>query len=157
MLAACTPTPEPTPTPTALFSSDEEAYAAAEETYRAYAAASNAVELDDPATFESVYVWLDEAALAAAKKSYSTMHADDLALSGTTTFDTVDGVTFANDVVTIELCLDLTDIKLTNAAGESVLSSDRETRQRTEVELHRATTDTGLVIVRSTVLSEPQC
>lgn len=41
-LAACTPTPEPSPTPTALFSSDEEAFAAAEETYRAYNDAGNA-------------------------------------------------------------------------------------------------------------------
>lgn len=42
MLAACTPAPEPTPTKTALFSSDEEAFQAAEETYRAYNAAENA-------------------------------------------------------------------------------------------------------------------
>lgn len=157
MLAACAPTPEPTPTPTALFSSDEEAYAAAEETYAAYAAASNAVTLTDPRTFESVYAWLDDAALAAAKKSYSTMHADDLALSGTTTYDTVDGVEFSNDVVLLELCLDLTDIELTNSSGDSVLSEDREVRQRTEVEFHESATETGLIIVRSTVLPEPSC
>lgn len=42
VLAACAPTPEPTPTPTALFASDEEAFAAAEETYRAYNDAGNA-------------------------------------------------------------------------------------------------------------------
>lgn len=42
MLAACTPEPEPEPTKTALFSSDEEAFKAAEETYRAYNDAENA-------------------------------------------------------------------------------------------------------------------
>ena len=47
LLAACTPTPEPTPTPTALFASDEEAYAAAEETYRAYNDAINAQRSGD--------------------------------------------------------------------------------------------------------------
>lgn len=43
MLVACTPGPEPEPAPTktALFSSDEEAFAAAEETYRAYTDAEN--------------------------------------------------------------------------------------------------------------------
>jgi hypothetical protein len=41
MLAACTPQPEPTPTKTALFTSDQEAFKAAEETYRAYNEAGN--------------------------------------------------------------------------------------------------------------------
>lgn len=42
MLSACTPAePEPTPTKTALFASEDEAFAAAEETYRAYNDALN--------------------------------------------------------------------------------------------------------------------
>lgn len=53
MLAGCTPQPDPSPTPskTALFSSDAEAFKAAEETYRAYTDADNAQrrgEQDDP-------------------------------------------------------------------------------------------------------------
>lgn len=42
LLSACTPAPEPTPTASPAFASEEEAFAAAEETYRAYIAASNA-------------------------------------------------------------------------------------------------------------------
>lgn len=42
VLSACTPAPEPDPTPTAAFASEEEAFAAAEETYRAYNEAGNA-------------------------------------------------------------------------------------------------------------------
>lgn len=41
-LSACTPAPAPSPTPTAAFASEEEAFAAAEETYRAYNDAGNA-------------------------------------------------------------------------------------------------------------------
>src|SRR5690606_26029635 len=41
-LSACAPTPTPTPTPTAAFASEEEAFAAAEEVYRAYNDAGNA-------------------------------------------------------------------------------------------------------------------
>lgn len=157
MLAACTPAPEPTPTPTALFSSDEEAYAAAEATYAAYAEASNAVKLDDPSTFESVYAWLDDAALAAAKKSYTAMHADDLTLSGSTTFNSFEGSDFSSGVVLANLCLDVSDIDLKNADDQSVISPDRADRQRIEVEFRDASTSTGLEIVRSTVISEPSC
>ncbi|MFJ4175686.1 hypothetical protein [Microbacterium sp. NPDC089696] len=42
MLSGCAPSPAPTPTPTPAFASDEEAFAAAEEVYRAYIAALNA-------------------------------------------------------------------------------------------------------------------
>jgi hypothetical protein len=41
-LLGCSPAPEPEPTPTPAFASEEEAFAAAEETYRAYIDAGNA-------------------------------------------------------------------------------------------------------------------
>ncbi len=55
-VSACTPEPAPTPTPTG-FASEDEAFRAAEETYRAYVDALNAVDLADPATFEPVFAW----------------------------------------------------------------------------------------------------
>ena len=48
---------QPDPEPTPLFSSEEEAFAAAEETYRSYVDALNQVDLSDPETFEEVYAW----------------------------------------------------------------------------------------------------
>ena len=48
---------QPDPEPTPLFSSEEEAFAAAEATYRAYVDALNQVDLSDPETFEEVYAW----------------------------------------------------------------------------------------------------
>ncbi|HOQ22628.1 MAG TPA: hypothetical protein PLN62_09415, partial [Microbacterium sp.] len=54
LVTGCAPEPAPTPTPTG-FASDDEAFAAAEATYRAYVDALNAVDLSDPATFEPVY------------------------------------------------------------------------------------------------------
>lgn len=56
LVSGCTPTPEPTPTPTG-FANEEEAFRAAEETYRAYVDALNEVDLADPATFEPLFVW----------------------------------------------------------------------------------------------------
>jgi ABC-type oligopeptide transport system substrate-binding subunit len=48
LTTACAPDPAPTPSPTG-FASQEEAFAAAEATYRAYVDALNAVDLADPA------------------------------------------------------------------------------------------------------------
>ena len=39
------------------FATEEEAFAAAEETYREYVDALNQVDLSDPETFEAVYAW----------------------------------------------------------------------------------------------------
>ncbi len=60
--------PEPTPTPTGpAFASEDEAFAAAEETYRAYVDALNQVDLSDPETFEAVYAWTTGEANAGEK------------------------------------------------------------------------------------------
>ncbi len=52
----CRPEPEPSPSGPA-FATEAEAFAAAEETYRAYVDALNQVDLSDPETFEAVYAW----------------------------------------------------------------------------------------------------
>src|SRR5688500_5990965 len=56
LLAGCAGDPEPAET-THGFASEEEAFAAAEETYRAYVDALNQVDLSDPETFEPVLAW----------------------------------------------------------------------------------------------------
>ena len=81
LVTGCAPEPAPTPTPTG-FASDDEAFAAAEATYRAYVDALNAVDLSDPATFEPVYANLSGQALADEKKSLTTMSAEGWVVSG---------------------------------------------------------------------------
>ena len=56
LLAGCVGDPGPVET-TPGFASEEEAFAAAEETYRAYVDALNQVDLSDPETFEPVFAW----------------------------------------------------------------------------------------------------
>ncbi|MCB8044373.1 hypothetical protein JM654_09380 [Microbacterium oxydans] len=55
VLAGCTPSPAPTPTPTAVFASEEEAFAAAEETFTEYVLALNEIDTSDPTTFERLF------------------------------------------------------------------------------------------------------
>ncbi len=68
VVAGCAPDPAPAPTTAVSFSSEEEAFAAAEETYRAYVDALNQVDLSDPGTFEAVYAWTTGEANADERK-----------------------------------------------------------------------------------------
>lgn len=153
VLAACTPTPEPTPTPTALFSSDEEAYAAAEETYRAYTDATNKSSLADPTSFEAVYAWLSGPAESAARENYSSFHAEEITRSGDSTFDSFTPISNADELVTVRLCIDVSEVQLHDGAGNSVVPADRPARQPLEVEFVGGPTTTGLVI-RSNIPAE---
>ena len=68
MATGCQPEPEPSPTGP-VFANEEEAFAAAEETYRAYVDALNQVDLSDPETFEAVYAWTTGDANASERKT----------------------------------------------------------------------------------------
>ena len=146
MLAACTPQPEPTPAKTALFTSDQEAFTAAEETYVEYLKALNATDLSDAATFEPVYAWLTGTARGAEKDSLSTYYAEDLTRTGDTTFDSFTPLRSAENEVSANLCLDVSEVDLLDTNNTSVLRPDRATRRGLEVTFVPGKTSTGLRI-----------
>ena len=127
-LAGCG-TPEPSkPTPTPVFSSEEEAFAAAEETYRAYVDALNQVDLSDPNTFEPIYDLTTGDANAGARKTFSRMHAEGLIVSGPTVAAVVEPRQMGGgDPISVELavCLDVSEVTVTDAAGASAVSPNR--------------------------------
>ena len=109
MTTACQPDPAPSASGP-IFANEEEAFAAAEETYRAYVDALNQVDLSDPETFEAVYAWTTGEANAGARKSLLEMHADGWTVTGAT----VDGFSRASRVVEdpsrsrhCDVCLDV--------------------------------------------------
>jgi hypothetical protein len=157
MLAACTPQPEPAPTTTALFTSDEEAFKAAEETYRAYTDAVNATDLSEPDSIEPVYDLLINPAEAASRKNYSLYHAEKITRTGSSTFDTFTPVPFQNSLITVRLCIDVSEVELTNSAGDSVVPADRQDRQPIEIEMVEGKSPTGLVIRSNVVAKDFQC
>lgn len=146
LLVGCTPDPPPSPTPTPAFASEEEAFAAAEATYRAYTAASNDTDLHDPRSFESVYQWLRGEALSAAKENYSNFNASGISRTGDTTFDSFTRVSYDEELVTARLCLDVSDVELLDANGVTAVPADRPPRQALEVQFTEATTSSGLAI-----------
>lgn len=120
-------TPEPTPTPTAVFSSEEEAFAAAEETYLAYVEAANSVDLSSPATFQPMFALTTGKLSADARKTFSQMHADGWIVRGRTVVVLAEPLDVASDYkrVDLALCQDVSDVTVVDSAGDSVVSPDR--------------------------------
>lgn len=146
VLSGCSPEPQPTPTPPPAFASEEEAFAAAEEVYRAYTEATNATDLADPKTFEAVYERLVDEAESSARENFAEFYANGLQRSGTSSFDTFTPVSFRDEIVTVRLCLDVSGVDLVDAAGVSVVPADRPPRQPIEVEFVQADASADLLI-----------
>ncbi|WP_051670922.1 MULTISPECIES: hypothetical protein [unclassified Microbacterium] len=126
-LAGCAPTPAPTPTPTAAFASEEEAFAAAEATYRAYTDALNAVEPANPDTFDDTYAFSSGGVQRADRENFSTMHAEGYSISGDAVVTRFVGQAAreALEVVEAIICVDVSGVTVVDATGTSVVNSDR--------------------------------
>src|SRR5690606_33009529 len=113
------------PTPTG-FASEDEAFAAAEATYRAYVDALNDVNLSDPETFEPVYALTTGDANAAARKSFSQMHADGWTVRGTSDIALVELVSFNDEdnETKLAICVDVSKVVVEDSDG-SPLAEDR--------------------------------
>nr|BFF11171.1 hypothetical protein GCM10025699_24740 [Microbacterium flavescens] len=150
ILAGCAPASEPAPTPTSAFTDEAEAFAAAEETYRAYVDALNAVDLSDPETFEDVYAWTTGDANAGARESFSEMHADQLTVDGTTKVNAIAPSPTQEgnpEHIELDVCLDVSDVTLVNREGTSVVAEDRRDIQtmRVTVQLASEGSPTSLI------------
>ncbi|MGP3535045.1 hypothetical protein ACTU3I_09650 [Microbacterium sp. RD1] len=158
LLAGCTGTPAPTPSPSASLT-DEEAFAAAEETYRAYVDALNQVDLSDPATFEPVYALTTGEANANERESLTQMHADGWSVGGETVLERVIGDSVESNSgglsITALVCTDVSSVRVVDAAGQSVVSPDRPPKFTLRVVF--AEIGTGFAISSSNAVEEPGC
>ena len=127
LVVGCSPAPEPTPTPTAAFASEEEAFAAAEETYRAYNDAFNAVDLSDPGTFERLYELSSGDFETADRETLSKLHAANYEFTGEMTVAKFRGVESDSSIkqVVAEVCIDVSKTDVVDQAGASVVNADR--------------------------------
>lgn len=149
-LTGCGPAaPTPTPTPTG-FASEEEAFAAAEATYRAYVDALNQVDLSDPTTFEEVYRWTTGDANAAVRESFSQMHADNWSVSGDSIVTLVEPSptrTSKGIAPVLAVCVDVSGVDVANASGVSQVEATRNDIQALTVTLTTSEkAPTGLLI-----------
>ncbi|WP_251449515.1 hypothetical protein [Microbacterium sp. Marseille-Q6648] len=140
-LTACDATPDPVETPPA-FASEEEAFAAAEETYRAYVDAVNEVDLSDPSSFDPVFELTTGELNASDRRSFSDWHAEGYVKSGAASVVEVRsvGVNESYTSVTIDVCYDVSQVKVVDENGASLVGADRPDIQPLRIFLSRSAT-----------------
>ncbi len=159
-LTGCADAPEATPTPTPTgFASEEEAFAAAEETYRAYIDATNAIQLDEPETFERLYAITTGEEYASQRENLSQMHAEQWTVSGETLYSDFDAIDYdaQDQSVVARVCVDVSAVEVVDVAGKSVVSEARPDRQAVEVTFRPAKSMTGLAVALSSRIESPSC
>lgn len=160
LVAGCTPQPEPDASQQP-FATEEEAFAAAEETYRNYVDALNAVDLSDPDTFEPVYEWTTGDANAEERENLTQMAADGWRKTGESdvvsfTFDG-DATDLPTSIVALA-CVDVSAVDVVDATGVSVVPSTRPGRYAVQLEFTTsASTSTGLTLSQSTAVESSSC
>lgn len=159
MLSGCTPETDPTPKPTktAVFATDEEAFAAAEETYRAFIDAQNRVDLRDDSTFEPVYNLTVDHAYAAIRESLTQLQAEGVTMRGTSAIASMEPlkVNTASGEVSMHVCVDVSATDLLDSSGSSIVPSTRADVQSLVVDFVLQGSD-GLKVSR-TVGDEAPC
>ncbi|MET0734435.1 MAG: hypothetical protein ABWY55_02130, partial [Microbacterium sp.] len=135
-MTGCSAPPEPAE-PTPVFTSEDEAFAAAEETYRAYVDALNQVDLSDPETFEDVYAWTTGELNATDRTGLSKYHAEGVHVAGASAVVTVEPADFSAtfDLVTLATCLDVSEVVVLDRDGNSLVDPDRVDVQSLSVTL----------------------
>ncbi len=125
-LVGCSPTPVPTPTPTPAFASEEEAFAAAEETYRAYIDAFNAIDLQDTSTFDPALDFTTGDYERREREDLSVMHAEQYIRGGDVEIVGFRGVALTKaDTVRARTCDDVSSTTFTDSDGVSLVPPDR--------------------------------
>ncbi|MFS0912989.1 hypothetical protein AB3M89_14505 [Microbacterium sp. 179-I 3D2 NHS] len=126
-LAGCTPDPQPSPTPTPAFASEEEAFAAAEETFDRYNDALNNIDLQDPESFDALFELSSGSVEKSDRENFSSMHAEGWTISGDSRVTRFKGV--RSDPPHVEVvaavCLDVSDVVITDVSGNSTVDPER--------------------------------
>jgi hypothetical protein len=129
-LTGCAGSPEPHESTTTPMS-DEEAFAAAEETYRAYVDAVNARRVDEHSTPPPQDFLIGEA-LEADLETSRQLEQQGLRILGETEV-TVTNFRRIGSGVELLACLDVSETRVINEAGEDVTPTDRAGSQAVTV------------------------
>ncbi len=160
VMSGCDGSPAPTPSTSGpLFANEEEAFAAAEATYRAYVDALNEVDLSDPETFEPVFALTTGDVNGNERRSLSQMHADGWRVSGATSIKWFRGESYQrDDGVAAVACIDVSGVELVDSAGASQVSNDRRPVYALELAiLPSSDAEFSLAIASSNAIEDEAC
>lgn len=156
LLSGCVSDPGPTPSPTAAFASEEEAFAAAEETYRAYIDAFNAVDLQDPHTFEPLFDASTGEYQRSEREQLSEMHANRYVQHGVMVTEWFRGVSASDDgAIHARACNDVSQSFVSDADGNPITSPERPDRYALDLEF--VVKDGMVKLSRSEAVEDPEC
>ncbi|ALJ20775.1 hypothetical protein [Microbacterium sp. No. 7] len=144
----CAPAAEP-----AAFENDDEAFAAAEATYRAYVDAVNEKQ-EDPDSTADPLSFLSGHALESSIRSEQRMKSEGIRLSGASTLAevTLAEVDFPDVVITA--CIDASATRVLDASDVDITPIDRPDRLPLEVTL---TDRAGTLFITNSVAKEATC
>lgn len=157
-LAACSPAPEASSPPPLFFATTEEAYAGAEDTYRAYMAALDTLDLSKPETFESAFSFTSGSLNAIDREFLAEMHAEGNSKVGETAVVTFEGTSFTespNIEIAAVACIDQSTVDLLGPDRVSIVSPDRPDYYT--MELTFEVVDERLVISNSQPVGDQPC
>ena len=149
-LSACAPTPTPSPTPTAAFASEEEAFAAAEEVYRAYLSEAAARAEGEASADPEKY--LSGEALDADLQSQRSLQEQSLKIVGASVIDEFIPL---KAEVTADICIDISGSRVLDENGTDVTVADRPESGQVSVEF--SGDSERLLISRSSPSERAEC
>jgi hypothetical protein len=135
LLAGCgggdpIPTLPPTPTATPIFASEEEALAAAEDAYADYLEMSNLISSEGGADPERIAALVTERRLVDELRGFETLKDADLRIVGQVDFGVIDlqryDETGEQTEVVFYACVDLSNRRVIDSAGQDVTPADRQ-------------------------------
>ncbi len=153
LVTGCAPEPAPTPTPTG-FASDDEAFAAAEATYRAYSKALDARRVD-PEAMPDPDSFLTGGALQGSIEGEQKLRDAGVHLEGSSSIVGVKHVSADSSSATITVCLDVSGVTVLNSSGANVTPADRPALNALEIEVVSSTPQP--LILRSDISDVAKC
>lgn len=153
LTTACSPDPTPTPTPTG-FASEEEAFAAAEATYRAYSEALNAKQTDTPSERDPDS-YLTGSALEGSLAGKKVLTDAGVRIIGTSEITRIDRVTADSSTAILHVCIDNTAARVIDTAGTDVTPAERDPVGALEIEVIYS--DPEPLVLRSELLEDVDC
>lgn len=124
LASGCTPEPAPSPSPTG-FASEEEAFAAAEATYRAYVDAVNA-RRTDPASEPGPTDFLTGDALRIEIEGNRQLEGSGLHIEGNSSVASVSNQRYSPELIKVLICLDSSASRVVDSQGQDRTPEDRD-------------------------------